>query len=78
MARLPAEPVLDRCEECDQSFRRYRIGQRFCCVRCRDRFKQRQMRARAKQAATAEIAALRARIAELEAKIAELNNTKVT
>jgi hypothetical protein len=72
MTRPPAEPAFDRCEECDQSFRRYRLGQRFCCPRCRDRFKQRQIRSRAKQADTAEIAALRARIAELEAKLAQL------
>jgi BMFP domain-containing protein YqiC len=41
-------------------------------VRCRDRFKQRQMRARAKHADPAEIARLQARIAELEAELAKL------
>jgi hypothetical protein len=72
MRRPPAEPALQRCEECPRSFRPYRRGQRFCGPRCRDRFKQRQMRARAKQADPAELARLRARIAELEARIAEL------
>jgi hypothetical protein len=66
-------PDLDHCEDCAQSFRPYRAGQRFCGPRCRDRFKQRQMRARAKQSADpAEIARLQARVAELEARLAEL------
>jgi hypothetical protein len=74
MTRPPPAEFTDRCEECNQSIRRYRRSQpqRFCGPRCRDRFKQLQIRARAKQANPAEIARLQARVAELEAKIAEL------
>jgi len=64
--------MTDHCENCHGPFARRVSGQRFCSALCRDRFKQRQMRARAKQADPAEIARLQARVAELEARLAEV------